>query len=65
MLSGQILGRDSLWRMGLQEVQKNKRKAPEVEDHDEENDEEDIEEGSSEKKKKKVASRKGKERAME
>ena len=50
--------------MGLQEVQKNKRKAPEVEDYDEENDEEDIEEGSSEKKKK-VASRKGKERAME
>ena len=62
---GRFLGEGAYGGWGFKKMQKKKRKAPEMEDYDAENDEEDNEEGSSRKKKKKVASRKGKEKAID
>ena len=62
---GRFLGEGAYGGCGFKKLQKKKRKAPEMEDYDEDNDEEDNEEGSSRKKKKKVASRKGKEKAID
>ena len=62
---GRFLGEGAYGGWGFKKMQKKKRKAPEMEDYDAENDEVDNEEGSSRKKKKKVASRKGKEKAID